>query len=222
MGTRLYCMGAVLGLATTARAGHADTVQHFDTPVGGTAYALTDPAGVAEPEFTDFGPDCVNAGARRIVEDSRTFLRLARYTTPGPDHRNCNAVTFNCVEPATVGQIAIDFDFRVTKPNGPSGAADGFSLSLLRAGDDLARGGPPIDVDEVAGPALAEVPDLPGSLGFGFRVYRDPDPANGELLESVKIYWAGASSRKWSSRPTGRASGSTSRSPGRSGNPDRP
>ncbi len=192
MANRSHGVGLILWLASAAAVARADTVQHFDAPAGGTAYAQTDPARVAPPEFTDFGPDCANAGAQRLVEGSRTFLRLAHYTTPGPDHRNCNAVTFNCVEPPTAGEVAIDFDFRVTKPNGPSDAADGFSLSLVRAGDDLAPGGPPIEIDELAGPGLPEVPNLPGSLGFGFRVYRDPQPTNGELLESVKIYWAGA------------------------------
>src|SRR5262245_20863516 len=104
-------LGSIVFLASMAVA-HGDTVQSFATPAGGTAYAQSDPQGAFPPEFTDFG-DCSRAGPVRLVEGSRSFLRLA-HDAP---NLSCNTVTFNCVEPPTTGLVAIDFDFRISNPD---------------------------------------------------------------------------------------------------------
>jgi Domain of unknown function (DUF1929) len=195
MGPRSQCGGwrlasiALAGTATltcTVRPARADTLQRFDAPSGGTAYAQTD-ARRLDDEFVDFG-DCSTRGIERLTEGGRSFLRLAHDSAPVFPPSNCNAITFNCVEAATTGEVAIDLDLRVSDPTGHD-PADGLSVSLIRAGADLARGGPAIDIDEVAAPAVPEFPDIAGSLGVGFRVYRGP---LGNEPENVKIVWAGA------------------------------
>jgi hypothetical protein len=197
MGIRSRCMGLVLWLGSTAVVARADTKQYFDTAGRGTAYAhsdaRTDPSvqGDNPPEFADFvSPNpvdsCNSKSVRRMSDGTRTFLRLAHDTVPTTPRRNCNTVTFNCVEPRTTGRVKIDFDFRVT--NGIDEApADGFSISLLRVADDLALDAS-IAMDEELRPDNAEDPAIAGSLGFGFRFYTPAD----EPVENVKVFWDGA------------------------------
>lgn len=209
---RPRCAGAILLLASVSALARADTRQSFDHAARGTAYAHTDArtdrSVLAEPEpgetdaeTIDFGgPDSCNAmGLRRIIQGSREFLRISHDQPAVEPKANCNTVTFNCVEAKTTGQVAIDFDFRVQNQAGEE-PADGFSVSLLRAGEDLAPG-IPIDMDEDARPAAAERPDMPGSLGFGFRFYTLGD----EPVENVKVFWDGSVVQSPFPLPTGQS-----------------
>jgi MYXO-CTERM domain-containing protein len=191
---RSRCAGSILLLAGLAAVARADTRQSFDGAARGTAYAHTDARTdqAVQPliatETVDFtSPTSCNAiGLRRFEEGTREFVRLSHDEPPVEPKANCNTITFNCVEARTTGRVGIDFDFRVRNRVGAE-PADGFSISLLRVAADLVPGAA-INIDEDLRPAVAERPDMAGSLGFGFRFYTGGD----ESVENVKVFWSGS------------------------------
>jgi hypothetical protein len=106
-----------------------------------------------------------------------------------------NSVTFDRADAAATDQIVADFDLRI-RPG--VGRGDGLGFALL----DTAIYG---DSGPVAPAAVAEEPNLVGSLGIGFDVYRPTDATSTAPTEisanHVSVHFDGAPVREFDVTP---------------------